>query len=277
MNRSALPQTLRAGGRSKAPGNSVVGEAGKLMSEPPVRPDPEWQRALDVLAPASDEMASFYLYWEPGSGHWDVVNRWMIANVIPPKKIPPFVRELLEGPNPRDAGYYDVVLRKFVSSAGPVSERQWLYYRLTGAYLAPYWVIQGTKGGHKLRWSHEEQTLAGINGRETALPLPGDLPYAEPDNRTWYALGQAARMAEFDYLLGTVDNAALLLDQEERAIAENMRKELWGWMEGQIEEVAPELEHAYRDDMSMAPDGDRDLPRKFEELKETFITGKAIE
>lgn len=238
--------------------------------------DPEWQRRLDQIAPPGGKLSYLHLYWEPGY-EWEPIGRWMIGQVIPNANIAPAIRELLDGPNPADHGHFEMDeygKRRWVTDLPGVSRRQWHFYRDHGGYLRPYWVVQGTKGGHRYQFTHAERSIIRLNGGNPEPPAPGDLCYAVPDERTFAELGKRDMLSKYVYAVDYMEKEATRkrLDESERRGMEEMRKQVWDSLADQVGGYASEMEFAMRGEMDMAPENRVQWDRKLEALEHSFIT-----
>lgn len=228
--------------------------------------DPAWQQELDRITP-NEESVRLHLYWEEGYP-WEPINRWMIGTVT--TQIPSMWREILEGPHPRTLGHWDAVKGEFVSSA-LCSTRQHDYYQKTGNLLERYWVVQGSRGGHRYQYSQVESRISAIHGGPAQPPIVCDLPYQVPNAVTFESLTNIHALLLDLAVIETKENGVLAAD-EKRAL-EIMRKDVWNWMSDQIEEASDELAFHLKDDMHMAPDGDSNaIHAALEANEESFIT-----
>jgi hypothetical protein len=200
-------------------------------------PRPEWITALRTLSPMSAEHSWLYLAWEPGDD-WSPIERWMLYQVVPRGRVPAPVLGELEGPDPRSEGHYcgptslcgcaaDRRPDLWVGGAATlITRRAWEHYRATAAlgfpgWAKPWWVIQGDQGGHPRFYTNAEAALADLADLPSEPPVPGELAYAEPDQRTWNAITQADRVRQGRALLTqrATDFAA-----EDRARAVEVRR-----------------------------------------------------
>lgn len=235
--------------------------------------NPEWQRRIDQIAPPGGRLSWLHLYWEEGYP-WEPCGRWMIGQVIPQASIAPAIRELLDGPNPADHGHFEndeFGVRRWVTDLPGVSRRQWRFYRETGGYLRPYWVVQGTHGGHRYQFTHVERSIIRMNGGNPEPPYPGQLCYAEPDERTYAELGKRDMLRKFAYGVNYMEGARIR-EGWERSGLQEMRKEVWNALSEQVKGYASEMEFAMRGDMDMAPDNRVQWDKKIEHLEQSFIT-----
>lgn len=202
-----------------------------------------WQPALDRIAPRTARGHSHLrLMWEPGEP-WEPVERWLIWEVMPVDRAMDGVQMDLEGPPPRSFGRYDHALGKFKRTRSSfVSQRQWEFHRETGLYGRPIWVVQGTEGGHKRHWSEFEQNLVMLktdNPEPMYPPAPGDLCYAEPDQRTiamLHALDLVHAYGDLLHLSATHPHVLESLDRREKEAARDIAEQVWSWLHVQVEE-----------------------------------------
>ena len=118
---------------------------------------------------------------------------------MPKSAIHPNILRELEGPHPRSTGHGCFGTNEYGTFCacespkmrwvdGPsrlISRQSWELYRTHGAYARRLWVIQGSNGGHKYRFANWESRLSKMAGGPMNPPRAGELPYAEPDNRTF--------------------------------------------------------------------------------------------
>lgn len=177
---------------------------------------PRWQRRLEEVFPRTEKLNWLKIVWEPGMPQHprdntgiseQYVHRWVIYEMIPRLEfVPPWAIQSLIGPNPRVVGK-DVLDRDektgdevwFWSSHSWVSRTQWKLFRETGCWSQRYWIIQGSGGGHFANLGVAEKRFLAERGRADAeMPAPGDLPYAELDNRTIWKLMEFDRLTKWD-------------------------------------------------------------------------------
>lgn len=237
--------------------------------------DPEWQAELDRIAPPSPKLSFLHCYYEVGYA-WEPVDRWMIGQVIPSLSIATSVRELLDGPNPADHGHFeqdDYGHPRWVTDLPGVSRRQWRFYQDTGNYLRPYWVVQGSNGGHRYQWNFAERRIIAMNGGNPEAPYPGQLPYAVPDRRTFAEIGKADMLRRHAYAVDYMEKEQTkkrLEDYETRGL-EEMRKMVWAAIGEQVKGYSSELEFHMRGDLGDLPRDKTPYDKKLEELEHSFI------
>lgn len=238
------------------------------------KPDPRWQWELDTIAPPGGRLSSFRIVWESGDV-WDKVGRWMVMQMIPPERIPDFIRDWLEGPNPRSMGRFDRVRGEFISRAPPISRRQWVLFRETGCYARPYWVVQGTKGGHKYLYDKIESRLSFLEGGPRQPPRPGELAYAEPDRRTFERIAETDLLRKFKKMIDFLEHSEERISERERNALQDMKQKVWDWLGGQIEEPGDRMASHLLRTQGSHPDTPPPIARideKLERFEEDFVT-----
>lgn len=254
-------------------------------------PEPGWQEALDRIAPPDPDGVESWLllYWEQGYP-WEPINRWMIGQVVPWKRMPPPMMEIIEfhekernGADPRKYGYWDQILEQYVYDGPPYTRRQWDHYARTralspegiGQWLTTFWVVQGENGGHKRYLTKPERSLLGMHDGMDTWPKPGDLPFSNPTDETFLKIEQCRRSVELMQTLAALDeNPEIALDHEEEIAMMQARKQVWDWLAPHTEEVADELSRNsdMKHEFLFAQHSDTDWTEKTEQLYEDFIT-----
>ncbi|OQW37059.1 MAG: hypothetical protein A4C66_03235 [Nitrospira sp. HN-bin3] len=206
-----------------------------------------WREQLAQVSPRHDHLSYLWLRWEPGDP-WQPVERWVIWQMLPETithnpKHPYYLAILAElnGPHPRSTGRYDAEEQRWVH--GPcrlIDLGTWETFRETGRFGRRWWVIQGTKGGHRYRLSEAERvvwrTLTGTDD----TPAPGDLPYAPFDNRV---LDQIRGLDEKTKWLAVMSYGIKnrhQLDADEQQEVAMAKRAVANWLAGQMEEVYEE-------------------------------------
>ena len=218
-------------------------------------PHPSWQEQLDRITPPSraENKARAVIWWEPGD-EWEPIQRWIIYQVLPKKTIPAHILKQLEGPHPRSTGAYSEKLGCWKGGCAPdITKTAWAIYQKFGGWAKPYWVLQGDNGGHRYALFPYERVLLHLYAGKKDVAAPGDLPYCEPDQRTWNALFEARDRTD------EVQKTAMLatkyrgkLDGEDEAAVEaTARAFIASWGE-QISQHADELAFALRRAPEMA-------------------------
>ena len=248
-------------------------------------PDPAWQADLERLAPRSDRNNWLKIHWFAG---WDYepVQRWRIFEMVPnPGRFTGLEEVLndLKGLSPRHGangekgepngqwiteGFKtleeepDTVKRRW-QSWSTVDFDQWTLYQETGCLANPAWIIQGSHGGHKWRLNRAELGIFEAHGiSEPDLPLPGDLPYAEYDQRTFVQLAEFDRLRKWKQGLGWDDRmdkgkAGLWVYKEKKDDEEEYNAALMKWIDTQVENAVDDMSRQSIPDPSDMLRGDR--------------------
>jgi hypothetical protein len=216
-----------------------------------------WEDELNEISPAQSRFLWLKLVYEEGYP-WEPVERYMIYQMTPEHLmgggIMPDILEQLKDPDPPSAhgNYYDKhfdngdgTTGKFIRDPNClITERAWRMYRETGCWGRPYWVIQGEKGGHKRWFTPAEQKLLRMAGLPHDPPAPGDLPYAEWDERV------KVRLMQMDILRGEHGErrrcAALAKghsaqEEREKELQLELRTKLISFLAEQVFEIAPDV------------------------------------
>lgn len=236
----------------------------------------EWERQLAEISPPNPRFSWLKLIWEPGDP-WDKpVERYIIYQMVPFHAIPADILAELQGPSPRKRNYYDSVLERFVRDPDCLITLQaWELFRTTKCWGRPWWVIQGDKGGHKRYFSHTEKKLLRLMKLPVNPPIPGDLPYAEFDNRVirQILLHDNLRHAQGGILSvrnGPAGRAATAEKEKEFRIA------LMKWLKDQAEMVAPDIHRSLVALDAPRRRGGPDYERLDAEMEENYVeTGSA--
>jgi len=196
---------------------------------------------------------------------WEPVQRWVIYQMTPARYVPAMLMDALCGPNPRTLGYWDSVLHEFVTES-LITLQQWQLFRETGCHASPLWILQGSYGGHKRRFSPAEAKSLKLRGFPGEAPPPGELPYATLDNRAIEQLVRWDRLRRLDrWIADEPSDQEWLKDRHNAEIA--FREELDEWLGVQIQSA---VEAHSEIDVSELPKGDFDPRREYHEEK--FLT-----
>jgi hypothetical protein len=141
---------------------------------------PEWEARLREVSPISDTLSWLALRW------FAEAERWVLYECVPNEFIERSMRSELEGAHPDTLPDWGRI----------VSAYQWDMYRKHRVHARPSWVIQGTKGGHKVAFSEPDQELCRAAGLPPHPPAPGDLPYAPFDERVVTQILRMSKLAQ---------------------------------------------------------------------------------
>lgn len=181
-------------------------------------PDPAWVRALEETSPPSDRHGFLRPVWEPGDP-WIPGQRWVLYEFLNinieveyrgrwERVLDDETLDDLFGPHPRSTGHMcaDSVPDQFQCHCrrklnawrgGPTARitlRQYQLFKETGYFANPFWVVQGENGGHPVSFDSMQRKWLQQLGKPTEPPALGELPFAEPDGRTWAAIRRYNRL-----------------------------------------------------------------------------------
>lgn len=191
-------------------------------------PDPEWVRTLALMTPASERISSLVIRWHAGSVRraspfrketWIPIERWLIYQRVPMYATP----LTLHAPPPSTNRRVRSHPRHPNLVLGLMDRVQRDLYRETGCYHQPYWVLQGTQGGHRRNYDRTEEQLAQLLRLPQEPPALGKERYAEPDVRTWAKLYELDTLRRYKKMLAFDKRSVAELDEEEREARVEMR------------------------------------------------------
>jgi len=195
-----------------------------------------WRARLRKVSPHHDQVSYLHLVWEPGWA-WEPVGRFMLFDCIPILSVDTEFIKDLQGPDPSDLTMYDAITGQ-ITQKTLVTAMQWKIYRETGRYARPFWVIQGSSGGHKVFLSDVEKKLLTLNGYPDNFPAPGELPYAPFDNRVIDHIVRYDKLRKAD---GNVKRMAQIGATGNDLRSQALRQQLVAWLGGQMEEATGDL------------------------------------
>jgi hypothetical protein len=217
----------------------------------------EANELLAQISPRSDKIHWLHCYYEPGE-RWQPVERLIVAEMVPRsilagedafyrlmgEESPESLFSELEGPNPRDSGFYDRVLQKFVTRDGmlppSITQRQWMLWRSEKAYARPFWIIQGEHGGHKRRFTETERKILRLNGKPDEPAYAGEFPFARFDTRILDKLKAMDRLQAWADERAQDWKSRTAQDAERSAIEakERIDAQIMDWLDSQIADIA---------------------------------------
>lgn len=250
------------------------------------RPVPaDWQRELEQIVPRTDRVPWLKIVFQPGMVY-EPIARFEIYEMIPSVAHVPFdVMDSLRGPCPRDVGEWvpdnripqHLGGKRWISSS-LVTLVQWQLYQETGCFSQRFWIIQGSHGGHKWKFSNAEKNfLQALAGREVDTPFPGDLPYAEWDNRV------RAKMLEHDKLRrwkltkpwdgrqANKTDAWLFVKRDRKAEEEGFAAAMLKYLETQVEDILRDIPRTLLPSLSDVPLYDRAPVGDQDELNDAIV------
>lgn len=221
-------------------------------------PDPSWVETLDRMSPPETRgsLSWYKIHWESGE-LWSPIQRWTIWQMHPRGHLPAWIHSDAFKVHPRVSGhpcfegYCPCEEKAGCWVGGPrsafgIDRVTYELYHQTGCYGQRYWVVQGSKGGHRRRYDEIETAVAMAMGHEGEPPIMGDLPYAEPDARTWGALRYSDRLTAGKNLIDHCRANPLAALNEDRERAENAMRLIGAFLDRQIEERADHIYSALR-------------------------------
>lgn len=191
----------------------------------------------------SERFSWLRLAWFAGERH-DPVQRWVVWEVLPLPwllKQPGFAAQAeetlaaLRGPPPRSLRRWTVRrgVRRWTSES-VVTQEQWDQFRETGCVARLFWVVQGAHGGHKQRFTLQEEQLLRLHGLPGAAPPMGALPYAPWDNRVRVALGRHRELHDEAIALAATRDHRLIHLTERKLQERRVREGLLEWLRPQV-------------------------------------------
>jgi len=186
---------------------------------------------------------------------YEPVGRWVIYEIITQlRTVPPDFLADIRGPNPRTIGYWARDKGESFDrwhSDSLVSHVQWKLFQETGGFPNLTWIIQGDKGGHLYKLGPTEiGALKEIGCEDADTPLPGDLPYADYDQRVSGKLAARDRLRKWRRSMGwdergmTKTEAGLLVRRERREVEMEYNMKTLEWLNGQIDDAMSDLSRA---------------------------------
>lgn len=236
----------------------------------------DWKHELYAIGgPPSVQAAYLDLVWWPGEPHTSGaqrqdVQRWCVVECLPLAALTRTHRhaaqardllKALHGPPPSTLRTWAVKNgHRVIQSRALVSQWQWELFRSTGCYVVPYWVIQGTHGGHLWMFPPAYQLLLRMSGRPLSPPAPGSLPYAPWDNRVRAQLGRERTLREWlerqQMTRDRTQKTAQDHKREDVALEKEGRRQLLAWLDEQMGLASDALgTHLAKQDLPTTPEG----------------------
>ena len=217
------------------------------------RPVPEsWEQDLGLIAPPSNFVSWLKLRWEPGDP-WEPIERYVVWHMRHPRFVHPGILRELRGPHPRSTGHYCAdgwcacAIKKGCWAGGAarqIDRAQWELFHETGHYGTRWWVLQGDAGGHKHRLDKWESKISRMHGGSADTPVPGQLPYADWDQRAFLKIVHRDRVRTYKHILDYCARSHDQMDAEERDEELRVREQLWSWLESQVKRTVHDIGHS---------------------------------
>jgi hypothetical protein len=144
-----------------------------------------WHAEVERLAPKQDRASHLLLWWEPGAPEAPA-QRFVIYQAMPFQYVPEAVMDAFLELRPcrcLTRGAFGELCPKCGGIESYARRRIETYLYDTGCFARPYWVIQGTNGGHRRLYSQVDQQVARLTGQPPEPPDTGALCYAPMDQR----------------------------------------------------------------------------------------------
>jgi hypothetical protein len=232
----------------------------------------DWETQLAEIWPREDNLIWPKLIWEPGRPWESPVDRWFIYQMIPGPGIEAGALAQLQAPSPPQ-GYWSEEAGQYIDDGSTITTRAWHLYQETGCWGKPFWVIQGSKGGHKRWFDKDEQKMLFMAGLPVHPPTPGDLPYAPFDNKVVEALMKHDALREENGRIRTGLNLTIGgFRARQEAEARMFRIKFLSWLEDQVSEAGEGVPESLMKLDSPRVDVDvRAIEQEEEEARERFI------
>lgn len=223
-------------------------------------PPAEWIAQLREISPVCEDRGWLELVWESGDP-WAPVQRWELYEMIHASVVDPGEVRELRGPHPRKEGhpctstplsswavhpaanYRPCICRRKTNAwrggVSLVSLTEWKLFQRTGYVGRPFWIIQGTTGGHKCAFGHDEQMLLEAEGYPTVAPPSGTLAYAPFDGRVVRSITRFNRLWQFKNNIDEYREAmGPGYTQYKKTVDQELRRQLVEHLKTQMEDVA---------------------------------------
>ena len=220
----------------------------------------EWEMRLREISPRSDSHSWLAFRW------FDEAQRWMIYECVPIRFVSdPTLIEDLGGADPETEAGKDVL----------VSRYQQEMFKAHRVHARPCWVIQGTRGGHHAAYDKATQEDHRAMGLPPEPPKPGDMAYADFDERVVKQLVHMSKLVrfkndfgEFKKRFGDVEGQKREAGNALRAAREKYVK----WINSQFEDGDEEFLSASRAGaFENAPRSNDDFVEKNEKADQKYI------
>ncbi len=184
-------------GQLVAPDGSAVASAPVKVKKSPLdkiraerRPPARWVERLHELWPVSDQLQWLHFRMFPEAISKKVGEpiigsaRWVLYSMTPPALIFDQTRLAMLDDKP----WWELPVDQQFGRMMGVTTYQYAMWHEYRCLARPYWCIQGTEGGTPMQYTMRETAILRGEGLPTDVPNPGDLPFAEFDERVVNAL-----------------------------------------------------------------------------------------
>jgi hypothetical protein len=115
-----------------------------------------------------------------------------------------------------------------------LTREQWMLYERFGCMSQPFWIVEGSHGGHKRQFSPVEQRLLGALGLPIDPPVAGSQPFAPVDQRTLDALVPLDEMRMWTKAKELYERTPDDFDRDERDALARGEAKLSRWLQDQV-------------------------------------------
>lgn len=227
-----------------------------------------WRDSLREIDPIRESTS----YLEPV---WHVLSqRWVLYNMVPlltydEEDRKTFWQEV-NGPDPETLEAGDTFL----------SGVQWRLWKTHQRIAEPYWILQGSNGGHLVRYNSEQKHIAKAAGLPSEPPKPGALPYCGWDHKAAHQIkrGNLLLQAGNNLARFMYENRGEGLRARKREAAKQYRASVAQWLgDAQAEAMDHYLRAMKKDELPIsgsadAPDWEREEERATANFIETGTT-----
>lgn len=242
-------------------------------------------KELAEAVPQDDNLTQFLCVWEPGEPQAPI-QRWCLWQMRPKNMTQRLIKSrhpLLDGlhePHPRRGAWWDAKAGHYRLAGGRTAKTDrltWELYDQTGMWGQRWWIIQGPNGGHRWNLTASERRILGdlSHGQVRDVPMPADLPYADPDWRTIRHLLELQKVTLWLRVARYAEHQQARLDAREQAEVEEARGRFYDWMMGQLDGVYGEHLSLYKKALKNIPvpiGAKASAPADLGESRHTFVT-----
>lgn len=226
-------------------------------------PPASFVKELAEATPQDDNLTQFLCVWEPGEPQAPI-QRWVLWQMRPKlmtQKLIDARHPLVEGltePHPRRGAWWDEKAGHYRLKGGKTAKTDrltWELYDKTGMYGQRWWIIQGPNGGHRWNLTSTERRILGEGsmGNIRDVPMPGDMPYADPDWRTIRHLLELQKVTLWLRIARYAEHQQNRLNAAEEAEVEQARGRFFDWMMHQLDGIYGEYMPLYKKALKNIP------------------------
>ncbi len=192
-----------------------------------------WAKDIEALTPHAERLAWLAVRWNPRC------ERALVYQLLPVFATPLLVCEDTQPlkKHPKVGCWMPDPAVRLHLMKDMVDSVSWQLFEETGRYSRSYWVVQGSHGGHKRRFSNVERQLARLRGLELDPPKPGDLPFAPVDGRVFQKLLPYDQVTAWEYAFGVDERTPAFFEAKEKEALKDIKGQYWAWLESQVDDA----------------------------------------